>query len=179
MNTIASQKYGWAALTICCLTGAYIGRESEMSKGEFLLLFLSFLVVFVIRFVLCAVVLSWPLFSLSLSLSLSSLLSPFLLFLLLFCTHQKHTTSIDKRGDQHSALLRQKKEFAAAREKWLANKEAIKTDQQIAAPGSLMRHLSRRWEGNLASLETLRQLASFSAFRFRKKHELSKSFYLK
>ena len=62
MNTIASQKYGWAALTLCCLTGAYIGRESELSK--------------------------------------------------------------DKRGDQHTALLRQKKEFAEARERWLANKEA-------------------------------------------------------
>ena len=55
--------------------------------------------------------------------------------------------SKDKRGDQHTALLRQKKEFAAAREKWLANKEAKEETNEeihIAAPGSLMRHLSRR-----------------------------------
>tara|TARA_B100000795_G_C22676114_1_gene389841 strand:- start:642 stop:863 length:222 start_codon:yes stop_codon:yes gene_type:complete len=60
MNTIASQKYGWAALTICVLTGAYIGRSMETSK--------------------------------------------------------------DKRGDQHQTLMRQRVEFRAAREKWLANK---------------------------------------------------------
>ena len=66
MNTINSVKYGWAALTVCCLTGAYIGRSSEMSK--------------------------------------------------------------DKRGDQHTALLRQKEEFKKARERWLAKSAAEKAE---------------------------------------------------
>ena len=85
MNTIASQKYGWAALTICCLTGAYIGRESEMSKGEFLLLFLLFLVVFVNRFVLCAVF-----YKLTTLLSLFSSLSFFSLSSLVLQTPKTH-----------------------------------------------------------------------------------------
>jgi hypothetical protein len=66
MNTVQSVKYGWAALTVCCLTGAYIGRSSELSK--------------------------------------------------------------DKRGEQHETLIRQKKEFAAAREKWLEKRKAEKAN---------------------------------------------------
>ena len=34
MNTIQSQKLGWAALTVCCLTGAYIGRSTELAKDK-------------------------------------------------------------------------------------------------------------------------------------------------
>lgn len=34
MNTIQSQKLGWAALTVCCLTGAYIGRSMEKAKDK-------------------------------------------------------------------------------------------------------------------------------------------------
>ena len=34
MNTIQSVKYGWVALTVCCLTGAYIGRGSELAKDK-------------------------------------------------------------------------------------------------------------------------------------------------
>jgi hypothetical protein len=34
MNTIQSVKYGWVALTVCCLTGASIGRGSELAKDK-------------------------------------------------------------------------------------------------------------------------------------------------